>query len=49
MPDSMDQNPLHDSDLNVDELLEMATDVTIPRGHTDDSIAPVVPLGEDDF
>ena len=38
--ESMDQNPPHDSDLNEDELLGPATDVSMPGGHSDDSVAP---------
>ena len=47
--ESMDQNPPHDSDVNEGELLGTVTDLSIPRGHSDDSIALVVPLGEDDL
>ena len=34
--ESMDQNLPHDSDLDEDELLGPATNVSIPRGHSDD-------------
>ena len=46
--ESMDQNPPHDSDFDEDELLGTVTDLPIPRGHSDDSIAFVIP-GEDDL
>ena len=47
--ESTDQNPPHDSDLNKDELLGLATDVSIPGGHSDDSVALVVSLKDDDL
>ena len=47
--DSMDQNPPHDSDLNEDELLGLVTDVSVPRGHSDDSVALVVFPKDDDL
>ena len=47
--ESMDQNPPHDSDLNEDELLGLAADVSIPGGHSNDSIALMVSLGDDDL
>ena len=47
--ESTDQNPPHDSDLDEDELLGPATDVSIPRGHSDDSVALVVSLKDDDL
>ena len=37
--ESTDQNPPHDLDPNEDELLGPITDISIPRGHSDDSIA----------
>ena len=40
--ESMDQNPPHDLDLNEDEFLGLATDISIPRGHSDDSVALMV-------
>ena len=49
LEESMDQNPPHDSDLNEDELLGPATDVSIPRGHSDDSVALVVSPKDDDL
>ena len=45
--ESMDQNPPHDLDPNEDELLGPVTDFSIPRGHLDDSITLIIPLGED--
>ena len=47
--ESTDQNPPHDSDLDEDELLGLATDVSIPGGHSDDSVALVVSLKDDDL
>ena len=47
--ESTDQNPPHDSNPDEDELLGPLTDISVPRGHSDDSIALVVSLGEDDF
>ena len=45
----MDQNPPHDSDLDEDELLGPATDVSIPGGHLDDSVALMVSPKDDDL
>ena len=47
--ESTDQNPPHDSDLDEDELLGPATDISVPRGHSDDSVALVVSLKDDDL
>ena len=47
--ESMDQNPPHDSDLNEDELLGLATDVSVPGGHLNDSVALVVSPKDDDL
>ena len=47
--ESMDQNPPHDSDLDQDELLGPLADVSIPGGHSDDSVALVVSPGDDDL
>ena len=47
--ESMDQNLPHDSDLDEDELLGLPTNISIPRGHSDDSIALVVSPGDDDL
>ena len=47
--ESTDQNPPHDSDPNEDELLGPVTNVSIPGGHSDDSIALIISLGEDDL
>ena len=47
--ESMDQNPPHDLDLDEDELLGLPADISIPRGHSDDSIALVVSPGHDDL
>ena len=47
--ESTDQNPPHDSDLNEDELLGLPADISIPGGHSDDSVAHVVSPGDDDL
>ena len=47
--ESTDQNPPHDLDINEDELLGPLSDISIPRGHSDDSIALMVPPGDDDL
>ena len=47
--ESTDQNPLHDSNPDKDNLLGPPTDVSVPRGHSDHSIALIVSLGEDDL
>ena len=47
--ESTDQNPPHDSDLDEDELLGPATNVSIPGGHSDDSVALVVSLKDNDL
>ena len=47
--ESTDQNLPHDLDLNEDELLGPPTDISIPGGHSDDSVALVVSLGDDDL
>ena len=46
--ESTDQNPPHDSDPDEDELLGPVIDISIPGGHSDDSIALVCP-GEDNL
>ena len=47
--ESTDQNPPHNLDLDEDELLGLATNISIPRGHSDDSVALVVSLKDDDL
>ena len=47
--ESMDQNPPHDSDLDEDELLGLATDISIPGWHSNDSVALVVSPKDDDL
>ena len=47
--ESTDQNLPHDSDLNEDKLLGPPADISIPRGHSDDSVALVVSLGDDNL
>ena len=41
--ESTDQNPPHDLDPNEDELLRLPADISIPGGHSNDSIALMVP------
>ena len=43
------RTPPHDSDPDEDKLLGPLTDVSVPRGHSNDSIALVVSPGEDDL
>ena len=47
--ESMDQNPPHDLDLDEDELLGPLADVSVPGGHSDDSVALIVSPGDDDL
>ena len=47
--ESMDQNPPHDLDLDEDELLGPATNVSVPREHSDDSVALVVSPKDDNL
>ena len=47
--ESTDQNPPHDSDPDEDELLGLLADISIPGGHSDDSIALVVSTGDNDL
>ena len=47
--DSMDMNPPQDSDIDEEELLGPATDVSVPGGHSDDSITLVIPPEEDNL
>ena len=47
--ESTDQNPPHDSDLDEDKLLGLPADISIPRGHSDDSVALVVSPGDNDL
>ena len=47
--ESTDQNPPHDSDLDEDELLGPPADISIPGGHSDDSVALMVSLGDNDL
>ena len=47
--ESTDQNPPHDLDLNEDELLGLATNISIPGGHSDESVALVVSPKDDDL
>ena len=36
-------------DINEDELLGPPADISVPRGHSDDSVALMVPPGDDDL
>ena len=45
--DSDNNNPPWDSDVSEDELLGSIADVSIPGGHSDNSVALAVPPGED--
>ena len=47
--ESTNQNPPHNSDPNEDKLLGPVTDISIPGGHSNDSIALVISLGEEDL
>ena len=47
--ESTDQNLPHDSDLDEDERLGLATNISVPRGHSDDSVALVVSPKDDDL
>ena len=47
--ESSDQNPPHDSDPDEDELLGLPADISVPRGHSNDSITLVVSLGDDNL
>ena len=47
--ESTNQNPSHKSDPYKDKLLGPPTDISVPRGHSDDSIALVISPGEDDL
>ena len=47
--ESTNHNPPHDSNPNEDELLGPPTDVSVPRGHSNDSIALIISPGEDDL
>ena len=47
--ESTDQNPPHDLDLNEDKLLGPPADISVPGGHSDDSVALVVSPGDDDL
>ena len=47
--DSADENPPWDSDVDEEELLGLATDVSAPGEHSDDLIALVIPPEEDNL
>ena len=47
--ESTNQNLPHDSDPDEDKLLGPVTDISVPRGHSDDSIALIISPGEDNL
>ena len=47
--ESTDQNPPHDSDPDKDELLGLPVNISVPRGHSDNSITLIISLGDDDL
>ena len=47
--ESTNQNLPHDSDPDEDELLGLPTNISIPRGQSDDSIALIISPGDDDL
>ena len=47
--ESTKQNPPHDSNPDEDELLGLVTDISVPGGHSNDSIALIISPGEDDL
>ena len=47
--ESTNQKLPHNSNPDEDELLGLVTDISIPGGHSDDSIALVISPGEDDL
>ena len=47
--ESTNQNPPHDSNPDEDELLGPPTSISIPGGYSNDSIALVISLGDDDL
>ena len=47
--ESTNQNPPHDSDPDEDKLLGPLTNISIPRGHSDDSIALIISPGKDNL
>ena len=47
--ESTDQNPPHDSNPNKDMLLGPITNISVPGGHSDDSITLIISLGEDNL
>ena len=49
LEESTDQNLPHNSDPNEDELLGPVTNISIPGGHSNDSITLVISPGEDNL
>ena len=47
--ESTDQNPPHDSDPDQDELLGLPANISIPGGHSDNSITLIISPGDDDL
>ena len=46
--ESTDQNLPHDSDPDEDELLGLPANISIPGGHSNDSITLIISPGDDD-
>ena len=47
--ESTDQNLPHNSDPDEDELLGLPADISVPRGHSNDSITLIISPGDDDL
>ena len=47
--ESTNQNLPHNSDPDKDELLGLPANISIPGGHSDDSITLIISLGDDDL
>ena len=47
--ESTDQNLPHDSNPNEDKLLGLLANISIPGGHSNDSITLIISLGDDDL
>ena len=47
--ESTNQNPPHDSNPDEDKLLGPSTNISIPRGHSNDSIALIISPGDNDL
>ena len=47
--ESTNQNPPHNSDPDEDELLGPPADISVPGGHSDNSITLIISPGDDDL